>query len=134
MELVQEDAEPAWQEAEPQVDPVPSPTLHRLAISQDSHAQSHDGRANSGATAIQGENQRAVDVDPHAEAQPTTRDPINPERDELLVRRRLIHSIGTRPSLWWCSIIQGLRNIVDDVFKTLYGLARRRDEVGPSKN
>ena len=96
MELVQEDAEPARQEAEPQVFLVPGPILHSLAVARDSHAQSHDGRANSSTTVIRGASQSAADVDRSAEAQSATRDPINPERDELLVRRRLIYLIKGR--------------------------------------
>ena len=37
---------------------------------------------------MRGTNQSAIDVDRSAEAQPTTRDPINPEMDEHLIRRR----------------------------------------------
>ena len=131
VESIQEDTGLTRQEAEPKVDPVPA--RHRLVVARNSRAKSGSGHANSGVTAIQS----AVDVNRPAETQSIALDPINPERDELLVRRRsdpLNPDEGRPVATFNYSRIMRYLTLVDDVFTALDGLTRRkRDQAGLSK-
>ena len=135
VESVQEDTRSARHEAESQVDPVPGPARHRLLVARNLRAKSHSAHANPGVTAIQDANPSVVDVDRPAEAQSITRDPINPERDDLLVRRRfdpLNPDEGRPVATFNYSRIMRYLILVDDVFGALDGLTRKRDQVGLS--
>ena len=136
-ESIQEDTEPVNQKVESQVDPTPGPSRHRLVVARDSHTQSHDAHANPDVTAIQGANQSAVDAERPAEAQSATQDSTNPEKEELLVRRSFdaLNRDEGRPvaTFNYSRIMQHL-TLVDDVFRALDGLTRKRDEVGLPKS
>lgn len=137
VESIQEGTEPVRQKPEPQVDPFPGPARHRLVVALNSQAQSHDAHANSGVTAIQDASQNTVGVEPSGKTQSITQDSINPERDELLVRRRfdsLNWDEGRLVATFNYSRIIRYLILVDDVFRALDGLTRKRDSVGLLKN
>ena len=136
VELIQEDTEPARHESEPRVHPVPG-LARRGRVARNSRTKSRSGHANSGVTAVQGVNQSVVDADRPTETQSTIRDPINPEGDELLVHRRFdpLNPDEGRPMATF-NYSRAMRYLilVDDVFRALDGLTRKRDQVGLSKD